>query len=329
MAEPQIIECASCGTLHEVDPADGGKPFECECGELIKPTVRLVPGKAGGGDASDQGGASGASGGGILALAARHWKIVAGATAAIVIAAACFAFWQGPAATFGGPESHASKATPEPEDPEVYLRILEDNARADEHDRAVTALLRMEHPDIVPRLIQIAGRSGLVSRLAVVGLLGQKGDERAIEVLEPMVDGSNRTLAFAAVTSITQIGSPLSESILRRLVRQPARGREILPSVAQVANKLSARILTVTLQNPALRGQAMEQIARSRVNGCVPALSDLALDRTVLEAERLQAVETLGELNSAEARRALIGLTEDSRIGWKARYVLESSDPSR
>jgi hypothetical protein len=326
MAEDtQVIECGDCGRLHQVGADKAGKSISCDCGKTLE--VALIGALEGADGASGQaGGAAGsevpASVGGRLL---RHWRALGIGLAVIVAAVVGFSFWYGPHRTMAtlpvGDGNRSSKARIE--NPEVYLAILEDNNRSDEHQNAAQVLLRLRDPVIVPRLCKMAARKDLAARPIVAELLGKKGDEAALAVLSNMLNEEDKTLVFLAAGAIAQIGSPLSESILLELIRMPSRGREILAPIAAAKNDVSVEILEAALDDPALRGGAMDEIAASRQGRCVEALSELARNRQVIEADRLKGIETLGSLNTPEARRALLRLAQDGRVGWKARQVLD------
>ena len=317
----QVIECSGCGRLHQVDPVVTGDRFECECGKSLE--VRLESPQAG--DRPGSEGDATSAVGSLLAALKKRWKLAAAVALVLVGAAIFFSFWRGPKTSLAHLELGAGglTATGPKENPEVHLQILEDNARSAEHPLAASILLRMNHSSIVPRLCRIAARGDLDSRTLVVRLLGQKGEDQPLDVLGPLMDDSNKTLSLAAIVAVTRIGSPLAESVLQRVVQMPTRAREALPSIAAVRNDVARRVLKASLETPALRMLAMEEIGKARVSGCVPALGALARNRTILQADRVRSVDTLGELRSAKARRMLIYLTEDSEIGWKARQVLD------
>jgi len=319
----QVIECSKCGRLHEIDPETVGKTIECDCGQTLTPRPDGSHEET---DGDSVGVAEAAAGGNSLVGRLKsHWKLTLLVSAGIVCMLVFVALWRGPSPTLANLQfdgrGGASKGSEE--DPEIYLRILEDNSRADEHDGAAAKLVRMHSRSIVPRLCQMARRRDLVSRLLVIGLLGQKQEEQALEVLGELMDGPDMTLGFAAVTAVARIGGPMSESMLRGLIRTPGRARQVLPSIAAVRNDVAARVLRAALDDPSLRMLAMDEIGKTRAEGCVSALVRLAMDRTIIEVDRVKAVETLGLLRSVKARRALIGLSEDGNIGWKARQVLD------
>lgn len=338
----QVVECSQCGRLHEVDPQEVGDSFECECGKTLEVLKDGAKSEGGGDDAvtdaaegadgtqaaaSHEGEATeGTEGGeGTLAALKRHWKMTIAIAGAVVVALVLVSFWRGPGPILGHPGGGGGNigSSGPAEDPEVYLRILEDNDRVGEHAGAASNLLRMEHPAIVPRLCQIAERSDLVSRPLAVHILGQKQDGQALEILGKLVNGDDATLALAAATAVARIGSPLAESMLGNLVRVPSRAREVLPSIASARNALSARILTSALEDPSLRTQVMEEIGKARVEECLPALAAMATDRTIIEGDRIKSIETIGRFKCVEARRVLIHLSQDNSIGWKARQMLE------
>ena len=180
---------------------------------------------------------------------------------------------------------------------------------------------------IVPRLCQMAKRPELVSRPTVLRLLGQKGEEQSLDVLIGLLGDPDKTTVFLAVTAVAQIGTPLAENLLRREMQSPVRARELLPSVAAVRNDLAARVVRAALAEPALRTQALQEIAKSRLGKCVGDVVRIASDRDLEEGERVKAIETLGALGAPEARRALIRLSEDSIVGWKARQALDEKAP--
>ena len=319
----QVIECSKCGRLHEVNLEGGVTTVECECGQTLTPKPEASRGSAG--TESSSAAEPVADGDSVAGKLKRHWKVTLLVSAGIVGLLVFVALWRGPSPTLANLQFDGrggASATPE-ENPEIYLRILEDNSRVSEHDGAAAKLVRLRSPCIVPRLCQMVRQEDLVSRMLVVGLLGQKQSEQGLEVLSGMMDSPDRTLGFAAITAVARIGGPLAESMLRGVVRSPGRAREVLPSIAAVRNDVASRILRASLDDPSLRVLAMEQIGKTRAEGCVQALARLAMDRTIIEVDRIKAVDTLGQLANVEARRALIYLSEDGNIGWKARQVLD------
>jgi hypothetical protein len=324
----QVIECPECGRLHEVDLSTAHGGIECDCGHSLEvPSGPPESSAAGDGGESEVPSPSRAS---TVEAVKRHWKPAVGIAAGIAAAMLAVAFWRGPEPTlaFFGLGGGRSSARRPGEDPEVYLRALEDNTRAEEHGAAAAKLLQMNHAAIVPRLCEMVRRDDLASRNLIICLLGQKGDKRALEALEVLIDDKNQTLAFAATTAVALIGTPLAESILRERVRMPSRGRLLLPSIAAARNPLAGRVLMATLKNPALRTQALDEIGKARLDVCIPALVRLAQDRSAPETDRARSVETLARLDTVAARHALVRLTDNVSIGWKARQVLEQKPGS-
>ncbi len=170
---------------------------------------------------------------------------------------------------------------------------------------------------------QLVGRADLVSRVLVVKVLGDKGEESALPALHPLTGDPDRAIMLAAVEAVTRINTPMAETILIDAVRLPSRARDVLPAIAAVHNDVATRVLTFALDDPSLRALAMEQIAATRQTGCVPALVNLARNRLVLDADRMASIDALGRINTPESRRALINLAQDGDIGWKARQVRE------
>lgn len=321
--EGQVIECAKCGRLHEVAADEQADTVTCECGAELEVTVPEASAEDAVGAATDPD--TGLPG--FFATLRHHWKIVTLIFVVLIGVGVFFAFWHGPTRILahfhlaGGPSVTGGDSAAE--DPEVHLRTLADNARAGEHAHAAAMLLRMNHPAIVPGLCRMAAQPELLSRLLVVRLLGQMGDESALEVLGPLMTDADKELASAATVSVTRIGTPLAEAALRDMVRVPSRGREALGSIASARNDTAARVLGVCLDDPSLRSLTLDEIAKSRVTGCTDSLVRLARNRLVQQTDRMKSVETLGRLESVESRRALLQLTDDTQVGWKARQVLD------
>jgi len=330
----QVIECPQCQRLHEIDLNETGQRFECACGKWLDVAdvgAEAPTAEAGvGGETQKDGSATAAAGkqkANAWAALRANWKLASGVGVGLAALIIGLAFWRGPQFTlgsirFGG--TGGLRAQQPKEDPEVYLRILEDNSRVNEHAEAAAKLLHMGDAVIVPRLCQMAKRPDLVSRPTVLRLLGQKGEEQSLDALVGLLGDPDKTTVFLAVTAVTQIGTPMAENLLRREMQSPVRARELLPSVAAVHNDLAARIVRAALAEPALRTQALQEIAKARLSKCVADVVPIASDRDTDEAERVRAVETLGALDTPEARRALIKLTEDSIVGWKARQILDA-----
>ncbi len=324
MAEStETIECPECGRVHEVDPVQTGAQFQCECGKVLDVPMGLPEAEATRSeDEREQGG--------LIARLKGHWKTATAVAGGVIAVLAFLGFWKAPEITLaffgGGQGAPGTGDAVVREDPEIYLQILEDNSCAEEHPKAAARLLQMEDPEIVPRLCQIGAREDLTSRTLVLRLLGLKGNEGALKLLGPLLEDKNRTLAHISATSITQIDSPLAESLLREHIQLPGRARELLPSIAAVRNDTAQRIVGAGLANPALRSLAMAEITKNKLKGCVPSLYALAADRSMDEFDRMQCIEALGKLDSVEARRALVRLLEDSSVAWKVRQVLDAND---
>lgn len=321
----QVIECKHCGRLHQVDVDQVKDSITCECGKELE-----VGGQGDGAAAVVAGVVAAASGVSILTSLRQHWKFLAITASVLVAAVVVLSFLYGPDIALGklnlgqGGGGGGGGNVAKTDNAEVYLLALADNNRSDEHPDAAAMLARMKNPIIVPRLCQLAARKELSSRLLVVKVLGEKGDESALSVLGTMINEPERTVVLAVAEAVARINSPLSETILLEVVRMPSRAREVLPAIAVVRNDVSMRVMNLALDDPSLRSLAMEQIGAAAMNGCIPSLMNLARNRLVLEADCMMSMETLGRINTPEARRALLQLTQDGHIGWKARQVLET-----
>lgn len=318
MAEKaQVIECRHCGRLHQVDVSKVKDSIPCDCGQKLE-----VSGEK---DAAAAGAVE-ASGGSIATSLRQHWKSLTVAALVVVAAVTALSFLYGPDIVLGrlpGGQGSDGLGVARTESAEVYLQALADNQRGNEHTQAALMLTRMKDPAIAPRLCQLAAKTDLASRLLVVKVLGERGEESALSVLGSMLNEPDRTVVLAAAEAVARINSPVSETLLLEVVRMPSRAREVLPAIATVRNDVSTRVMTLALDDPSLRSLAMEQIGMAALNGCIPSLMNLGRNRLILEADRMKSIETLGQMNTPEARRALLQLTQDGNIGWKARQVLE------
>ena len=321
----KTIECPQCRRVHEVDAAKDGVQFSCECGHVLD-TDPLPAAKQGGapGNLSRLAGVWKTR---LLPLA-KNWKVSVPVGTGLVGVALAAVFLHGPTFVLGsGFTGHGlTVASPPRENPEVHLRLLEDNARQPEHLKAAAALLGMHEATIVPRLCELATRDGLASQKLVLRLLGQLGDERALATLGPLAGGPDAEVSRLAVASITQIGTPTAESVLLKLIAQPTKARDLLETMAGVRNDAAGRVLSSCLERPALRSQAIDLAGRFRVARCTEALAVVARDRELRDEDRLASIEALGRLKLPESRRILRSLVEDSTVGFQAREILSKDD---
>ncbi len=319
-APGKTIECPECRRVHEVDAARDGVQFTCECGHVLD-TDPLAKAKKGGGARKSLIPAAWKT---RLVALAKNWKVSVPVGAGLVALILAAIFFHGPKFVLGGGfQGHGTGlVTTARANPEPCLKMLEDNSRQAEHLKAVAELLGMHDSTIVPRLCEMATRDGLVAKKLVLQLLGQLGDERALDTLGQLSGGADLETARQAVASITQIGTPRAESLVSKLIAQPAKARDLLETVAAVRNDAAGRVLGTCLQRPALRSQAIDLAGRFRLSRCTEGLSSIARDRELRDEDRIGSLEALGRINQPESRRILRGLAEDSTVGWKAREIV-------
>jgi hypothetical protein len=323
-ASVKTIECPECRRVHEVDAARDGVQFICDCGHVLDTDPLPAAGKGGGAKKSF----IPASWKPRLVALAKNWKVSAPVAAGVVGLILAAIFFHGPTFVLGsGFSGHGSVFTGQArENPEIYLRLLEDNSRESEHLKAGAALLGMREATIVPRLCELATRDGLVSHKLVLQLLGQLGNERALATLEKLANGPDAETSRQAVSSITQIGTPTAESVLARLIAQPAKARDLLETMAAVRNDAAGRVLNSCFLRPALRSQAIDLAGRFRLARCTDPLGSVARDRELEDKDRLASIEALGRIKVPESRRILLSLLEDSTVGFKARAIISRDD---
>jgi len=324
-AEPaKTIECPQCKKVHEVDAAKDGIQFTCECGHVLD-TVPLPAAKKDGGAKKRFNFAAWKD---RLLPLVKNWKVSAPVGAGVVALTLAAIYLHGPTYVLGGGlKGHGTATvTQARENPEPFLKMLEDNARQPEHLKAVAELLGMHDSTIVPRLCEMATRDGLVAHKLIMQLLGQLGDDRALATLGQLSDGADLETTRQAVASITQIGTPTAESVVTKLIAQPAKARDLLETIAAVHNDAAGRVISSCLQRPALRSQAIDLAGRFRLARCTEPLSAVARDRELGDEDRLASLEALGRINLPESRRILRSLTEDSTVGWKAREIVSKNE---
>jgi hypothetical protein len=319
----RVLECPQCKRLHEVDPAKSGGRFLCECGNELKVESLRREDQGGQVQPAPQAGRPLRT---RLPALSKNWKVISVAAAVIIGLGALFTFLHEPErrlpqVAFAGQGGELSRLTPK-EDPEIFLKILEDNSQISGHANASLRLLSMRDSRIVPRLCELLDRKELASRPIVLRMLGELGDDRALSTLEGLARSDDPTVAGMSIASITQVGSPVAESVLYRLLSQPAKTREIIPHIARVRNDVAARVVGACLDQPSLRMLVLNEIARSRLLKCAARVAIVAEDRDIPEPDRLKSIETLGELNCPESRRALATLLDDSTVSGQARLIL-------
>jgi hypothetical protein len=320
-APAKTIECPQCKKVHEVDAARDGVQFTCECGHVLD-TDPLAKAKTGGGGARKS--LIPAAWKTRIVTLAKNWKISAPVGAGVVALTLAAIFFHGPTFVLGGGfRGHGTGLTSQAqENPEPYLKTLEDNSRQAEHLKAAAELLGMHDSTIVPRLCELAARDGLASHKLVLQLLGQLGSDRALQTLEQLSGGADLEASRQAVASITQIGTPTAESVVTKLIAQPAKARDLLETIAAVRNDTAGRVISSCFQRPALRSQAIDLAGRFRLARCTEPLSAVARDRDLSDEDRLAGIEALGRINQPESRRILRSLVEDSTVGYKAREII-------
>lgn len=320
----KTVECPQCRRVHEVDVAKDGEQFACECGQMLDTDPLPAVRKGGGAKRSF----IPASWKPRLVALAKNWKVSAPVAAGVIALTLAAVFFHGPTFVLGsGFTGHGSTFTGQArENPEPFLRLLEDNSRQSEHLKAGAALLGMRDPAIVPRLCELATRDGLAAQKLVLQLLGQLGDERALPTLEQLAGRSDAEISRQAVSSITQIGTPTAESVVSRLIAQPAKARDLLETIAAVRNDAAGRVLSSCLQRPALRSQTIDLAGRFRLARCTEPLASVARDRELRDEDRLASIEALGRINVPDSRRILLSLLEDSTVGFKAREIISKDD---
>ena len=344
--ESKLVECPQCGRLHEIDPQMSGERFECDCGKWLDiegedsaPAGQATDGAAGDSRSGSTGGRGSAAGespapsprkklnsaGALLRRLRRNWRVTVAAVVAVAVVIALVAMWHRPESSlanldFGrlAPRAPARNAV------EELLTILEDDSRAAEHARAAAGLLERHNQHTVDRLCELAQKEELASRPLVIRLLGQIGDDHALPVLQTLMNGQEVGVSRMATAALTQLGTPSAESLLRKELARPERARETLGVIAGVRSEAAARLVSSCLANPALRIEAMDEIAARRLERCIPDLALLARDEHMPEPDRLHSVKTLGQLRTSDARRVLVRLVEDPVVGWQARRELQN-----
>jgi len=316
----EVIECSGCGRLHEVSASKTS--MECECGEVLgdsDPAAgEAVPAAAGQAEGPSPG---------LLGRVRKSWRLFSVLSIVLIAAVLLLVFLRPPDLTFGELKLTGRgglAATSSRIDVEACLRILEDNARSGEHLAAAESLLQLQQKELlVKRLSAMALRLELVSRTLIIRTLGQMGDDRALPVLESLFKDDDGSIVQLAVGAATQIDSASAESVLRRHFANPTWAREMLPAVAMVDNDTAARMVGSCLKRPELRVVAIKEIRLGKMKRCVKDLIEIASDQSVFESDRVKAIEALGTFQSRAVRRALADLLDDSKVGWKARQLLD------
>ena len=313
--------------MHEV--AAGKTRMECECGEVLAnpAAASAEPVPAGTETAPSAAEQAESPSPGLLGRVRSNWRLFSVVSVVLIAAGLLLAFLRAPNLTFGelkltGRGGLAVKSSRI--DIEACLRILEDNDRSGEHLAAAEALLQLRQTEVlIKRLSEMALGPELVSRTLIIRTLGQMGDDRALAVLESLFKDEDSSIVQLAVGAATQVDSASAESVLRKYFANPTWAREMLPAVAMVNNDTAARVVGSCLKRPELRVVAIKEIRLSKMKRCVTDLIELASDQSVFESDRVKAIEALGTFKGRATRRALADLLDDSKVGWKARQLLD------
>jgi len=239
------------------------------------------------------------------------------------------AFSQGPGISLAGLNKQVPRQAETSEeakvDPELCLKILGDNTLAHQHVDAAAALLSCADDPIVERLCIMAVADTLLAQPLILDLLGKIGNEKALPTLEQVVGVEDEKTAEVAVGAIAQINTPTAEAVLRRQIKASGRARCVITATAQVGNEMAVRIINSCIVDPQFREVAIEQVADTRLDGCLPMLFSLAKNQSNPDEDRLIAIEAMGAFGTAKSRRGLARLLGDMTVGWKAREVMERS----
>ena len=320
----QVIECSQCGRLHEV--ASGETRIECECGQVLDDSASAAP-KAATDPATDAVEEAASPSPSLLERLRTNWRTLSIVGAVLIAAGLLLAFLHSPGPTFaelkfkgrGGLAAKDSRI-----DVETCLRILEDDARTKEHLAAADELLQSPETEfLIKRLSEMVVGPQLASRELIIRMLGQMGDDRALPVLENLLTDGEHSIVQLTASAMAQIDSASAESVLREQFADPAWAREMLPAVSMVNNDTAARLVASCLKRPELRLVAIKEIRLSKMERCLNDLIAVASDRSVIEPDRVLAIEALGTFEGKAARRGLANLLEDTKVGWKARQVLD------
>jgi hypothetical protein len=327
----RLIECAQCGRLHEL--AAGEAPGTCECGSTLtvpEEAVAEVSAPAPQMPVEEEPPAepaAGSVGPGAFRRAVSHWKLISVAATVAIVATVAVAFVRQPDLLLAGFRMGGTGDTPvpvEPMDLEHHISILADNARTSEHLAASGILLQSGQTDLlIARLSELVMRSDLASRKLMIQMLGQLGDDRALEVLEKLFADIDPTVRQLAVSAVAQVDSPSAESLLRKGFAHADWARQMMPVIAAVRTRAAAGVLGACLRRAELRDATLQEIASRRVELCAGDVGAIAADRQETEEARIAAMDVLGVLGGREAHKALADLLDDSVVGWKARQVLE------
>ncbi len=322
-----VVTCRKCRRLHEIDRQPDDHSYTCDCGNAIRfsppPSGILLP------RTSDQPSTE------LLEMTSRSgWtglsirRTVLATVTAIIVAAMVISFWHGPPITWAdltGSELRTADLAGDSTAARQWLRILENNAAIDQHAEAAAALRRLNDPQTIAPLCSLAERGGLESRLFVIAVLGHIGGDEALPTLRRLFGSGDTAVVNMAITATTAINSPSAESVLLELLRDPVHGRNALPVIAAMRNDLAVKVLSQMIQRGPLAAPALREIGNFRLVGCTSSVLEMAADHTGDMAFRLLCLEALAQLDTLEARRGLVNLQDDSRIGWKARRLLHQN----
>jgi hypothetical protein len=205
------------------------------------------------------------------------------------------------------------------------LGVLHRLARGDDVEVAQAAIAQLGHlgrRESLPVLVSCLRRED--RRATAVHGLGMLGDERGVEVLEPLLE--DEALGGAALASVVRIGGEAAADVLAGRIRAPETMHEraaLVAALGVVDGEEAALTLSRLLADPVLGSAALATLRTHEVT-LLPHLLAAASRRD--DREALPALDGLERLASPAAVPTLTSLLDSRRRRAIAARILARID---